>query len=95
MAHEDLAGLGEAHLASRTDQQRRAGGGFEGLHLLADGGLGAAEFAGGGREGAGGGDGAQDAEVAGLDHASSISDSWVKQPILASAFEIGARKVPA
>ena len=67
--HQGLARLGQPHLAAAADQQRGADGRFQGLHLLADGGLGAAQFAPGRREGAGGGDGAQDTEMTGLDHA--------------------------
>lgn len=74
--YQRLAGLGEAHLASGTDQQRGARGGLQGLHLLADGGLGAAEFAGCGGERAGGGHGAQDTEVASFDHPAIIRNSW-------------------
>ncbi|CAM5716572.1 hypothetical protein SANTM175S_11044 [Streptomyces antimycoticus] len=61
---------GQAHLPPAADQQRGARGALQGLHLLADGGLGAAQLTGGGGEGAGGGDGAQHPEMAGLDHAS-------------------------
>lgn len=71
-----LTRLGEAHLAAGADEQRGAGRTLQGLHLLADGRLGAAQLPGGGGEGAGGGDGAQDAQVACLDHASSISEAW-------------------
>ena len=42
------------------------------LHLLADRRLGAAQFAGGGGEGAGTGDGPQDPEMASLDHAFTL-----------------------
>ncbi len=59
--HQGLAGLGEPHLASAADQQWGADGGFQGLHLLAHGGLGAAQFTSGRGEGTGGGDGTQDA----------------------------------
>jgi hypothetical protein len=75
---EGLTGLGEAHLAARADEQRRAGGLLQGLHLLADGGLGAAQLASRRREGAGGGHGAQHTEMTGLDHVLSISASWVR-----------------
>ncbi|GHB07767.1 hypothetical protein GCM10010346_33840 [Streptomyces chryseus] len=77
MPDEDLARLREAHLAAGTDEEGSARGLFEGLHLLTDGGLGAAEFARGGGEGAGGGDCAQDAEMTGFDHTPSISDAWM------------------
>lgn len=70
--HQRVAGLGQPHLAAGADEQRRAGGRLQGLHLLADGGLGAPQFTGGGGEGTGGGHGAQHAEVAGFDHTARI-----------------------
>ncbi|GGT12404.1 hypothetical protein GCM10010271_14080 [Streptomyces kurssanovii] len=79
MAHERLAGLGQAHLAAGTDQQRGPGGAFERLHLLAYRGLGAPQLTGGRGERAGGGDGTQYAEVAGFDHSLSIRGAWGDQ----------------
>ncbi|GAA3144129.1 hypothetical protein GCM10017687_71250 [Streptomyces echinatus] len=90
---EGLARLGEAHLAPVADQQRGADRGFQGLHLLADGGLGAAQLAPRRREGTGGGDGAQDAEVTGLDHPSSIRQPWVRHPISRRRFGRGSHSV--
>ncbi|GHF13674.1 hypothetical protein GCM10018772_43670 [Streptomyces fumanus] len=69
MPHQRLAGLGEPHLPARADQQGGADGGFQGLHLLADGGLGAAQLTPRRGEGAGGGDGTQYPEMTSLDHA--------------------------
>ncbi|GGP90940.1 hypothetical protein GCM10010249_06180 [Streptomyces roseolilacinus] len=68
MPDQGLARLGQAHLAAGADEQGRAGGGLQGLHLLADGRLGAAQLSGRGGEGAGGGHGAEDSEVTGFDH---------------------------
>jgi hypothetical protein len=65
---QGLSGLGQAHLAAAADEQGRADGRLQRLHLLADGGLGAAQFAGGRGEGTGGGHGAQHAEMTGFDH---------------------------
>ncbi|CAK7281656.1 hypothetical protein SGPA1_12449 [Streptomyces misionensis JCM 4497] len=84
---QGLAGLGQPHLAAGADQQRGADRGLQGLHLLAHGGLGAAQLAPGGREGAGGGDGAQDTEMTGLDHPSSIRQAWGPHRIIARRFE--------
>ncbi|GGU68830.1 hypothetical protein GCM10010498_28130 [Streptomyces cavourensis] len=88
MPYERLTGLGEAHLAPGPDEQGGAGGGFQGLHLLAHRGLGAAELTGGGGERAGGGDGTQDAEVAGFDHPSTIRDAWMVGELMAYTFEV-------
>ncbi len=72
MLEQHPAGLAELHAAARTDHQRGVHGLLQGLHLLADRGLGAAQLTSGGGEGAGAGDGTQDAQMAGLDHASKI-----------------------
>ena len=93
--YERLARLGQPHLAARADQQGCADGRFEGLHLLADGGLGAAQFAPRGGEGAGGGDGAQHTEMAGLDHPPSISESWIWRSNIASTLWLGSPSVPS
>ena len=68
-----LARLGQPHLAAAADEQRGARGGLQRLHLLADGGLGAAQLARRRGEGAGGGHGAQHTEMTGFDHPSTIS----------------------
>lgn len=92
--HQRLARLRQPRLAAAADEQRSADGGFERLHLLADGGLGAAEFASGRREGTGGGDGAQDTEMTGLDHGLSISGAWTGCRISRRRFDPRPPTVP-
>ncbi len=91
--HQRLARLRQAHLAPGADEQGRADGRLQGLHLLADGGLGAAQLAPGGGEGSGGGDGTQDAEMTGLDHSSSISGPWGARPISRRRFGVWSPSV--
>ena len=73
---QHLARLAQLHPAAGPDHQRAADRLLQRLHLLADRRLGAAQLPGGGGEGAGPRDGAQDPEMASLDHALSISDTW-------------------
>ncbi|EYT84462.1 hypothetical protein CF54_01460 [Streptomyces sp. Tu 6176] len=93
--HQRLTGLGEPHLAAGAHQQRGADRALQGLHLLADGGLGAAQFAGRGGEGSAGGDGAQDAQMAGLDHPSSIRQPWAYRRKTRRHFDRGSLTVGA
>ncbi|GGS24072.1 hypothetical protein GCM10010238_10240 [Streptomyces griseoviridis] len=68
MPDQCLAGLGQPHVALAADEQGGADGRLQGLHLLADGGLGAAQLAAGRREGTSGGHGTQYTEMTSLDH---------------------------
>ena len=93
--HQCLTGLGQPHLAARADEQGGAHGGLQGLHLLADGGLGAAQLAARRREGSGGGDGAQDTEMTGLDHSPSIREPWMQREIMRRRFGALSLSVPS
>lgn len=90
MPDEGLAGLGQAYLPAAAHEERRADRGLQRLHLLADGGLGAAESAPRRREGAGGGHGAQHAEMTGFYHPTNIRLSWMARRKMRGNFERAA-----